>query len=163
MEMRQLPEDRRRAQEFEAFVAGAGGRLLHAAALLTTEPFDAAPLAEDLLVGALAHTYADWGRLRGDDPYDHARLELAGRFARSGWRYRRPRGGLLSRLSPPERLVLVLRHYEGIAEEQAAAALGLPVERVRALCNRASSTMRSHPPGSVPAGAPVPEREKVAP
>ena len=30
--------DVRRAQEFEAFVAGAGGRLLHTATLLTAEP-----------------------------------------------------------------------------------------------------------------------------
>ncbi|EST23759.1 hypothetical protein N566_25360 [Streptomycetaceae bacterium MP113-05] len=163
MEMRQLPEDRRRDKEFEAFVAGAGGRLLHAATLLTTEPPAAAPLAEKLLVGALAHTYVGWDRLRGDDPYDHARLELAGRFARSAWRCRRPRGGLLSRLSPAERLVLVLRLYEGLAEEQTAAALGLPVERVRALCARASSAMRSAPPGGAVAGTASPQRERAMP
>ena len=42
------------------------------------------------------------------------------------WRHRRPRGGALDRLTPQERLVLVLRLYEGVAEEQAAAQLGLP-------------------------------------
>ncbi len=146
VEMRQQSaQDRRRADEFESFVAGAGGRLLHAATLLTSEPSDAAPLAEDLLVSALAHTYADWDRLRGEDPYDRTRLEMAGRFAHNAWRYRRPRGGLLSRLPPQERLVLVLRLYEGVAEEQVAAGLGLPLERVRALCTRATATMRSRP------------------
>lgn len=141
--LQQSPQDRLRAREFEAFVSGAGGRLLHAATLLTAEPPDAAPLAEELLVGALAHTYADWERLRGGDPYDHTRLELAARFAHNVWRYRRPRGGLLGRLSPQERLVLVLRLYEGVAEEQVAAALGLPLERVRALCTRSVAAMRS--------------------
>ena len=32
--------------------------------------------------------------------------------------------------------MLVLRLYEGVAEEQTAALLGLPVERVRAICAR---------------------------
>lgn len=141
--LQQSPQAPLRAREFEAFVSGAGGRLLHAAKLLTAEPPDAAPLAEQLLVGALAHTYADWDRLRGGDPYDHTRLALATRFAHTAWRYRRPRGGLLGRLSPQERLVLVLRLYEGVAEEQVAAALALPLDRVRALCGRAVATMRS--------------------
>ncbi|MDT0380944.1 sigma factor-like helix-turn-helix DNA-binding protein [Streptomyces sp. DSM 42041] len=171
METRQVSQERRRAQEFEAFVAGAGGRLLHAATLLTAEPAEESPLAEDLLVGALARTYADWERLRGDDPYDHARLELAGRFAHNAWRYRRARGGLLGRLAPQERLILVLRLYEGVAEEQVAAALALPVERVRTLCRRATTTLRSRPPavpegtsrGNPPAAQSGPAREKVAP
>lgn len=36
-------EDTRRAREFEAFVAGAAGRLLHTAALLTGEAPDDTP------------------------------------------------------------------------------------------------------------------------
>lgn len=35
---RQSGRERRRAQEFEIFVAGAAGRLLHTATLLTAEP-----------------------------------------------------------------------------------------------------------------------------
>ncbi|WP_431042531.1 sigma factor-like helix-turn-helix DNA-binding protein [Streptomyces sp. P1-3] len=152
MRQRRAERERLRAREFEKFVAGAGGRLLHAAALLTAEPPERCPAAERLLVGALARTYADWDRLRGEDPYDRARQELTARFAWSAWRYRRPRpepvpvavsGGLLERLTPQERLVLVLRLYEGIAEEQAAALLGLPVERVRAICTRAVAVMRA--------------------
>lgn len=124
--------------EFEAFVAGAAGRLLHVAILLTG---DAEP-ARRLLAGALARTYADWRRLRGDDPYDFTRQELCAAFARTGWRHHGGTG-LLARLSPLERLVLVLRVYEGVADEVAAAQLGLPVERVRVLCNRAVAAMRS--------------------
>lgn len=134
--------DRRRAREFEALVAGAAGRLLHAAALLTTEPPEDCPAAEELLTVALSRTYAAWDGLRDEDPYDRARQELAAHFTHTAWRHRRPRGGLLSPLTPQERLILVLRLYEGIAEEQTAAGLGLPPERVRAICTRAVSTLR---------------------
>ncbi|MFC9627339.1 sigma factor-like helix-turn-helix DNA-binding protein [Streptomyces sp. NPDC056930] len=145
MRERQAGRERRRAQEFETFVAGAAGRLLHTATLLTAEPVQppgANPRAQRMLRAALARTYAQWGRLRGEDPYDRTRRELAIRFAHEVWRHQRPRGGLLDRLTPQERLVLVLRLYEGVAEEQAAALLGLPVERIRAICNRSVATMR---------------------
>jgi hypothetical protein len=39
--------------------------------------------------------------------------------------------------------MVVLRLYEGVAEEQAAAALGLPVERVRELCTRGMAAVLS--------------------
>ncbi|WP_414168114.1 sigma factor-like helix-turn-helix DNA-binding protein [Streptoverticillium reticulum] len=152
MRERQAARERRRAREFEVFVGGAGGRLLHAARLLTAEDprtgSDGA--AERLLTAALARTYADWDRIGGDDPYEHTRRELTARFAHSARRYRHPRGGVLERLPPRERLVVVLRLYEGVAEEQAAAGLGLPVERVRALCTRAVAALRSRPAGPVP-------------
>ncbi|MEU3062304.1 sigma factor-like helix-turn-helix DNA-binding protein [Streptomyces subrutilus] len=124
--------------EFEAFVAGAAGRLLHAATLLTGDP----ETARRLLAGALARTYADWRRLRGDDPYDFTRQELCAAFARTAWRHHGGTG-LLARLTPLQRLVLVLRLYEGVAEEVAAAQLGLPAERVRVLCDRAVAAMRT--------------------
>ncbi|MCX5194762.1 RNA polymerase [Streptomyces sp. NBC_00249] len=144
--------DRRsgRDPEFEAFVAGAAGRLLHVAVLLTAEPAEAAPAARRILAGALARTYAHWERLRGDDPYDHTRQELCAAYARSARRL--PAGtGVLARLNPLERLVLVMRIYEGVAEEVTAAQLGLPPERVEAVCNRAVATMRAPEPGSAPA------------
>ncbi len=140
--------------EFEAFVAGAAGRLLHVAVLLTAEADIASlaasgaasgaeiPVARRLLAGALARTYANWRRLRGDDPYDHTRQELCAAFARAG-RHHHGGRGVLARLGPLERLVLVLCVYEGVADEVAAAQLGLPVERVRALCARAVDTMRA--------------------
>ncbi|MFJ2026960.1 sigma factor-like helix-turn-helix DNA-binding protein [Streptomyces sp. NPDC087897] len=146
--------DRLRALEFEAFVAGAGGRLLHTATLLTGEPPGPPggyPRAERLLRAALARTYADWDRLRGGDPYDLARRELVLRFAREARRHQRPRGGLLERLTPVERLVLVLRMYEEVGEEQTAALLGLPGDRVRAVCARAVAALRSAGRGRGPA------------
>ena len=146
MRERRVEQDRRRARDFEAFAAGAAGRLLHTASLLTGDR-DA---AERLLTDALARTYADWDRLHGEDPYDHARQEIAARFAHTAWRHRRPHGGLLGRLTPQERLIVVLRLYEGVAEEQTAAQLGLPVDRVRAICLRSMATLRSAPPGPGP-------------
>lgn len=155
MGRRRVVQDARRDREFEAFVAGAAGRLLHTATLLTAEPPDENPRARRLLTLSLAHTYACWDRLRGEDPYDRARAYLATRFSRGAWhqygvlgalgRSRPHPAGPLARLSPQERLVLVLRLYEGVAEEQAAALLGLPRERVHALCDRATATLL-HPP-----------------
>ncbi|MFD3533926.1 sigma factor-like helix-turn-helix DNA-binding protein [Streptomyces sp. NPDC058664] len=132
-----------RTSEFEAFVAGAAGRLLHAATLLTAETRTGNPHAQALLTAALAHTYAMWDRLRDDDPYELTRRDLAVRFARAAWRYRAGRGGLLSALHPRERLVVVLRLYEGVAEEQVGALLGLPEARVRAVCARSVATLRA--------------------
>ncbi|MFJ9642899.1 sigma factor-like helix-turn-helix DNA-binding protein [Streptomyces sp. NPDC101206] len=136
--------------EFEAFVAGAAGRLLHVAVLLTAEAGAASgtasgadcPAARRLLAGALARTYAGWERLRGDDPYDHTRQELCAAFARTGRRHHGGRG-VLAPLPPLERLVLVLCVYEGVAHEVAAAQLGLPVERVRVLSGRAVAALRA--------------------
>jgi hypothetical protein len=147
---RRRVRESRRAREFEAFVAGAGGRLLRAAALLTGEPPEACPAARRLLTAALAVTYADWHRLRRDDPYDRTRREIAVRFSRAAWRHRRPRGGVLDGLTPQERLVLVLRLHEGVAEEQAAAVLGLRIDRVRVVCTRAVATLYSRSPAEPP-------------
>ncbi|MGW7052588.1 sigma factor-like helix-turn-helix DNA-binding protein [Streptomyces sp. NPDC054887] len=166
MRERQAVRHRRTAREFETFVAGAAGRLLHAATLLTAEPPDDNARARRLLTAALARTYADWDRLRGEDPYDRTRQELAARFARGAWRHRQHgglcappsgavgSGGVLERLTPQERLILVLRLYEGVAEEQAAALLGLPAERVRAICARATAAMRGRPPAPARRAAP---------
>ncbi|GGX39544.1 sigma factor-like helix-turn-helix DNA-binding protein [Streptomyces fructofermentans] len=161
MRERQASRNARRAREFEAFVAGAAGRLMHAATLLTAELPDDNPRARRLLTAALAHTYAVWDGLRGEDPYDRTRQYLAVAFARGAWHqygglglahpWSRPKpGGTLSCLSPHERLILVLRMYEGVAEEQAAAMLALPAERVRAVCARAMATLL-HPPREAPA------------
>ncbi|MFJ4710950.1 sigma factor-like helix-turn-helix DNA-binding protein [Streptomyces sp. NPDC088785] len=152
MRERQAARDARRAREFEAFVAGAAGRLLHAATLLTAEPGDDNPRARRLLTASLARTYVSWDRLRGEDPYDCARKELAVRFARGSWPPRRRRAdGVLGRLSPQERLIVVLRLFEGVGEEQVAALLGLPMERVRAVHARALGLVLNPPRGPAPA------------
>lgn len=152
MRERHASQGARRAREFESFVAGAAGRLLHVATLLTAEASDDNPRARRLLALALAQTYASWDRRRGEDPYDRARQHLASRFARGAWhrygalgRHRPDSGSVLAGLSPQERLVIVLSLYEGVAEEQTAALLGLPVERVRTIGARAMAALL-HPP-----------------
>ncbi|MFD5270007.1 sigma factor-like helix-turn-helix DNA-binding protein [Streptomyces sp. NPDC058335] len=157
MRARRAAQDVRRAREFEAFVAGAGGRLTQTATLLTGEPPDENPRARRLLTFALAHTYACWDRLHGEDPYDHARRHLAIRFADTAWHHYAARGrarrhlaGPLAGLTPQERLILVLRLYEGVGEEQVAALLGLPTERVHAICDRATATVLHPPPAPSP-------------
>jgi DNA-directed RNA polymerase specialized sigma24 family protein len=50
---------------------------------------------------------------------------------------------------------VVLRLYEGVAEEQTAAMLGLPAERVRAICARATAKLLHPPRGPAPAVAEV--------
>jgi hypothetical protein len=134
---REAAETRRDA-EFAAFTAGAGGRLLHAATLLTGDP----AAADRLLTLVLAQVYADWFRMRAEDPYERARCELFRRFAYRPW-WRRPTGGTLDRLTAQERLVVTMRYFEGVAEEQTAAQLGLPAERVRTISARATATLRS--------------------
>ncbi|MFI9342562.1 sigma factor-like helix-turn-helix DNA-binding protein [Streptomyces sp. NPDC052773] len=161
MRRRQASLGDRRALEFRAFVAGAAGRLLHTATLLTAETPDDNPRARRLLTYALAHTYACWDRLRGEDPYDRARQFLATRFAREAWhhhggalaRFRPGPGTVLAALGPQERLILVLRLFEGVAEEQTAALLGLPRERVRTVCDRATATLLHPPRTPAPAAA----------
>lgn len=145
---RRAAAERLRSAEFEAFTAGAAGRLLHAATLLTGDPAD----ADALLCAALTRTYADWRRMRGEDPYAYTRAELVRRFAHRPW-WRRPGGGVLGRLTPQERLVVVLRLYEGVAEEQAAAQLGLPANASgpcacarRAPCAAGRRRRRPRPP-----------------
>ena len=128
-----------------AFTGGAAGRLMHVAMLLTGDDRKA---AEELLCRALSRTYLNWLRLRGEDPYAYTRQELASAYLRRAgtrWLHREPKDGRLSRLTPQERLILVLRLYEGVAEEQVAAMLGLVPDRIRAICTRASVIMRSAP------------------
>ncbi|MER6095179.1 sigma factor-like helix-turn-helix DNA-binding protein [Streptomyces sp. NPDC001728] len=148
-----------RTREFDSFVAGAAGRLLHAATLLTAETRSHNPYAQALLTASLAHTYAVWGRLRGEDPYELTRSDLAARFARTAWRHRGGRG-VLATLHPRERLVVVLRLYEGVAEEQLAALLGLPEARVRAVCARAVAALGAAARRG--AARPVPVRREPA-
>jgi DNA-directed RNA polymerase specialized sigma24 family protein len=159
---RRTAAETRRDAEFETFTAGAGGRLLHAATLLTGDP----AAAQDLLTSVLARLYADWFRIRAEDPYEQARCELFRRFACRPW-WRRPHGGTLDRLTAQERLIVTMRYFEGVAEEQTAAQLGLPAERVRVISARATATLRSAPHEERPArrrpGAPTGATRAVAP
>ena len=82
---------------------------------------------------SLAVTYADWFRLRGEDPYDQDPAGAGGPLRPAGVALPAARAaGCSTGSRRTSGWSLVLRVYEGVAEEQTAAQLGLPVERVRA-------------------------------
>ena len=159
MRQRHASQDARRAREFEAFVAGAAGRLLHAATLLTAEaagrqPARAAPAVP--VPGAHVRVLGPAARRGSRTTAPASTWPPASRAARgtttaaSAAPARTPRVPLAP-LTPQERLILVLRLYEGVAEEQTAALLGLSPERVRAICDRATATLLHPPRGPAPA------------
>jgi RNA polymerase sigma-70 factor (sigma-E family) len=150
--------------EFAAFYAGYGRRLLHLAQLLTGN----ADYAEDLLQDVLSRAYARWDRIRVQDPYIYVRRGLVN--ARTDrWRRRVPvptvirEGELVFRdhasdvvrhddllralqtLTLRERTVIALRFFEDLSEKQTAAALGVPPGTVKSATNRAVVKLRQHP------------------
>jgi DNA-directed RNA polymerase specialized sigma24 family protein len=137
-----------RKSDFPVFAGGAARRLLHIALLLTGREEE----ARQILCRALARTYRDWDRLQVADPYAHTRSDIITSYA-----FRQAMGrllcrrnvhpdnrGVLGRLNPRQRLVLLLRLHEGLSEEETAAQLGLAVDTVRATEARACSIMRGH-------------------
>jgi RNA polymerase sigma-70 factor (sigma-E family) len=152
------------ADDFAAFVAGHGRRLLHLAELLTGDRH----LAEDLTQDVLARAFLRWDRIERDDPYTYLRRALVN--ARTDrWRRRIPvpvdevwsteavpdhatgvavRDGLLRALrglTMRERGVIALRYYEDLTEEQTARVLGVAVGTVKSTTARALSKLKDHP------------------
>lgn len=154
---------------FSAFVESAGPSLLRAAWLLTLDPHD----AQDLTQEALARTYSRWGRIwrDGDDPYPYARRILTN-LRTDRWRRRQTRLDaehlwaqqaapsatsaeatvddadhayrMLSRLSPFQRRVLVLRYLEDQSIEVTANTLGSSKAAVKMAASRALEQLRSN-------------------
>ncbi len=160
---------------FEAFVAGASGRLFTMALLLTGQR---RAEAEDLLQDALERTYRRWRRItRTGVPEPYVRQVMVN-AAVDRWRRgrRRPEEPLpepngsatadhaaaladrdlllraLAELPLRQRAVLVLRYLADLSEEQTAVTLGCSVgsawdSRSR-LATRPSRTSRSRGPGT---------------
>lgn len=151
-------------QDFAAFVAGNGRRLVHLAELLTGD----GEQAQDLVQDVLARTYARWHRLEREDPYAYVRRGLVN--ARTDrWRRRTPvpveeagadrsqpdhadavadrvvvlaaLGGLTHR----ERGVVALRYYDDLTEAETARVLGVAVGTVKSTTARALGKLREHP------------------
>lgn len=153
-----------RDAEFRDFMVGRWSSLVRFAYGLTGDRGH----AEDLAQVALAKAYASWSRVRGaDDPDAYVRRILInanhGRF-----RKRRvaelggdqlpepsvvdPTGDLdqrsalvaaLMELPSKQREVVVLRYWEGLTENQAAAILGCSVGNVKSQASRALAKLRT--------------------
>lgn len=138
-------------QGFSEWAAGAERSLLRSAYLLTGDLHR----AEDLVQEALVKVALRWPRLRASNPTAYARTIVV-RDNISWWRRRRrevvvdldearaeaaavssdPETALvvrraLVRLTPGQRAVVVLRHFDDLSERETAAVLGVSVGTVK--------------------------------
>ncbi|MBB3727428.1 SigE family RNA polymerase sigma factor [Nonomuraea dietziae] len=161
-----MDDERRRQLEadprFAGFVAERGDALLRYGYVLAGNPHDAADLVQE----ALLKLRASWPRLRAkDNPESYVRTTMA-RLHTAAWRLRRrellawdpPEHGYhdtlpsedeqamwetLAGLPRKQRVVLVLRYYEGLRDEEIAAALKISRGTVRSQASRALDKLRS--------------------
>ncbi|MEP7090916.1 MAG: sigma factor-like helix-turn-helix DNA-binding protein, partial [Nocardioidaceae bacterium] len=126
--------------DVEEFVAVCSGRLLGTADLLIGDP----DRAEQLLVRALAAAWSSWRRLDAP-PETYVRQVLVAR-ATTRWRPvgpGRPAAGddrlrrALAGLTRRQRAVVVLLWYDGLDEEDTAAALGCSAATVATVASAA--------------------------
>ena len=152
-------------EQFDAYVHARVGALSRTAFLLTGDH----QLAEDLVQTTLFKAAKAWHRIEGDpDPY--VRRVMANENI-SGWRRRRhvrevplesygdgpaaPDGDpdlrlalhrALSRLTPKQRTVLVLRYFEDLTEAQTAEVMGIGVGTVKSSSRAALARLRTVAP-----------------
>ncbi|MGW1591385.1 SigE family RNA polymerase sigma factor [Streptomyces sp. NPDC002386] len=159
--------DAQAEESFREFVAGRSTALLRTAVLLTGGDRHA---AEDLLQTALVKAAGRWSRI--DEPEAYVRRVLYRQQIsrwRSAWRRREvvvaepPEAGAaadgsgaaelrlvlrtaLSRLTPRQRTVLVLRYFEDLPEADVARLLGCSVGTVRSTTHRSLARLRALAP-----------------
>lgn len=148
-------------EDFARFVSGSSARLLRTAWLLCGDPVH----AEELVQAALERVYLKWGRVRGGEPVAYTRRVLVNLHVDHLRRARReqltdavperaapaaagPEEGdyllhLLRQLPARERQAVVLRHYVGESEAQAAVTLGVSVGTVKSSASRGLARLRA--------------------
>ena len=150
---------------FTAFVRERGLGLLRFATVVTGDRDQ----AEDVLQGALERAYGRWERISGvGDPEWYIRKIIVNRV-RDGWRHRQRRPevlGLLpgqgegsylpfdefitrdvvrsalAALPQRQRMVLLLRYWQGMTESETAELMGVSVGTVKSQAHRALKTLR---------------------
>jgi RNA polymerase sigma-70 factor (sigma-E family) len=158
-----------REVELREFVSARGAALSRAAYLLTGDH----QAAEDLVQETYVVLVRRWQKSGAVDPEAYVRRILYSRFV-DGWRRRRlvelpwasppdapgdDEAGTatdrltlrkaLTRLTPKQRAVLVLRFYEDLSEQQAAAALGISPNTVKSQTRVALQRLRELAPDAV--------------
>jgi len=149
-------------EEFTEWTAGVQRQLLRSAYLVTGDLHR----AEDLVQEALVKVALRWPRLRDQNPTAYARTVIV-RDNVSWWRRPRdvptptlddlaavstdPEAALvvrsaLGRLTPKQRAVLVLRHFDDLSETDTAAALGVSVGTVKSQNAAALARLRGGAP-----------------
>jgi RNA polymerase sigma-70 factor (sigma-E family) len=155
------------ADSFEQFVRARTPQLLRTAYLLTGDQHS----AEDLVQAALERAAAAWWRVRRQASAEAYVRQVMYRLQVSRWRSRRVRERLdadpperagqepysavdlrlslqqaLSRLTPHQRAVLVLRFYDDMSVEQAAEVLGCSTGTVKSQTHLALRRLRETAP-----------------
>lgn len=151
-------------QEFTEWAAGCQRSLLRSAYLLTGDLHR----AQDLVQEALVKVALRWPRLRDGNPTAYARRVVANDNV-SWWRRRRETTGAepddgvpdgvssdpvtalvvrraLMRLTPGQRAVLVLRHFDDLSERDTAEVLGVSVGTVKSQNAAALARLRTAAP-----------------
>ena len=148
-------------QGFTEWAAGRQRQLLCSAYLLTGDLHR----AEDLVQEALTKVALRWSRLADGNPTAYA-LRIIARDNISWWRRRRdvPTDALrdggtsdepeiamvvrraLARLTPGQRAVVVLRHFDDLSVEETAAILGIAPGTVKSQNSAALSRLREGAP-----------------
>jgi RNA polymerase sigma-70 factor (sigma-E family) len=154
-------------QEFTEWAAGCQRSLLRSAYLLTGDLHR----AQDLVQEALVKVALRWSQLRDGNPTAYARRIIA-RDNVSWWRRRRETTGpsrtesddavpdgvssdqvaalvvrrALMRLTPAQRSVLVLRHFDDLSERDTAEVLGVSVGTVKSQNAAALARLRTGAP-----------------
>lgn len=150
---------------FTEWAAAAQRPLLRGAYLLTGDPRD----AEDLVQEAMVKVALRWDRLAPENPTAYARTVIA-RDHISRWRRRRRVSevalsagdgaaavssdpelamvvrGALARLTPKQRAVVVLRHFEDLSVEEVAKALRIGTGTVKSQNAAALARLRDGAP-----------------
>ena len=148
--------------EFTEWVAGHQRQLLRSAYLLTGDLHR----GQDLVQEALVKVALRWARLRGGNPTAYARRIIV-RDNISWWRRQRsvPREApvdlsevssdvvtalvvqrALARLTPRQRAVVVLRHFDDLTERETAEILGITVGTVKSTNAAALARLRDGAP-----------------
>jgi RNA polymerase sigma factor (sigma-70 family) len=135
-------------------------RELAAAVALATGDISA---AEDALQEAMTSAFADWGRVSRMDRPDLWVLRVAQRKAIDAWRKRKRESVLgdesaatvpdvvqrlwiawgLERLSPEDRMLVILRHRDSLSVDEIAAAVRKPSNTVAVALKRARRRLRN--------------------